>query len=99
MNKKLLYGIPLGVLMLGFVIAVASSFHQTPVDLTVNEARSSADLPFSLSCLSGETISHDITIQNEYKYWKNVRSGRIENEYFIIKNSKKCYRDYDVKYR
>lgn len=64
MNKKI--AIPLAVFMsLAIVSAVAVLyFHQTNVDLTVTEARSSADVPFSLTAFSGETKTKDLVIHN-----------------------------------
>lgn len=44
--------------------ATYAYFHQTQIDLTVNEARSSADVDVTLSCYSGETVMHNITIHN-----------------------------------
>jgi len=57
--------IPLVALMsIGLIFALVPYFHQTQVDLTVNEARSSADLPASFSFVSGETQDLNRTIHN-----------------------------------
>lgn len=64
MNKK--YLIPLfAILLIGVVVATGFAyFHQTDMTLTVTEARSSADVPFELSCYSGETVTEDLVIHN-----------------------------------
>jgi len=65
MNKKLLFAIPIvTILMAVAVFAVVNYYHQVNVDITVSEARSSADVPFSLTCNSGETVTHLLTIHN-----------------------------------
>jgi len=64
MNKKVLTGSILGLMLLVATVYAVSYFHQTQVDLTVSEARSSADMPYSLSCVSGDTESHNLTIHN-----------------------------------
>jgi len=65
--KRKILMIPLvTVLVMAMVFAapLIAYFHQTQVDLTVNEARSSADLPVSLTFNSGETVTSDKTIHN-----------------------------------
>lgn len=63
MNKKLI--LPVGaILAISFVLASVAYFHQTQVSLNVDEARSSADIPFSLSGYSGETQTQTLTIHN-----------------------------------
>lgn len=62
-NKK--YAIPLmALLLVGLVSAVALYFHSTTATLVVDEARSSADVDFSLNAYSGETKTQTITIHN-----------------------------------
>ena len=64
MNKKILmFGIPI-VLSIILVSAVVVYFHSVEATITVNEARSSIDLPFALTCNSGETVIKDLTIHN-----------------------------------
>ena len=66
MNKKLLtFGILASLLVTSGVMAlVISYFHQVNTDLTVVEARSSVDIPFSLSCFSGETKLSGLSVHN-----------------------------------
>jgi hypothetical protein len=64
--KKKIFVMPIACLMLFGIISavVVSYFHTTQVDLVVNEARSSADLPVTLTFYSGETIESNRTIHN-----------------------------------
>jgi len=76
----------LGILIIGLVLtsligvwAVSLYFHSVPVDLTVSEARSSADLSFSLICNSGETITKDLTISNAANVPLNAKLLWVED--------------------
>lgn len=81
MNKKLLYGIPIAVLLMAVaVFAAVSYYHQVNVDLTVSEARSSTDVPFSLSCMSGETVEHNLTVHNNANVALNTELTWTETE-------------------
>jgi predicted ribosomally synthesized peptide with SipW-like signal peptide len=65
--KRKVFVIPL-VCLFALAIVTAGTyayFHSVQVDLTVTEARSSADLPASLSFMSGETVTLDRTIKND----------------------------------
>jgi len=63
--KRKILVIPVIALMcMAFAYAAVNYFHSIQVDMTVNEARSSVDVPFSLTFNSGETVTHDLTIHN-----------------------------------
>lgn len=79
-NKKLVIPAML-VLALGVIVSAAAVyFHSTTMDLTVTEARSSADLPFSLACNSGETVTKDLTIHNAANVALSARLTFVEDE-------------------
>lgn len=64
-SKKWMFAIPVAVILtIAMVYATSLYFHQVNVDITVSEARSSGDTPFSLTCMSGETVTHDVLIHN-----------------------------------
>jgi hypothetical protein len=53
------------MLIVGLVSAVVVAYyHQTETTIVVDEARSSADLPLTITGFSGETICRDVTIKN-----------------------------------
>ena len=63
--NKLYIAIPIALVVMAVaVFAAVTYFHQVNVDLTVTEARSSTDIPFSLTCLSGESVTKALTIHN-----------------------------------
>jgi predicted ribosomally synthesized peptide with SipW-like signal peptide len=64
--KRKVFVMPLLAVFALTIISAATYayFHSVQVDLTVTEARSSADVDFSLSCYSGETVTKNLTIHN-----------------------------------
>lgn len=63
-RRKTFLAITIALLAVAFISATVAYFYTVQVDLTVNEARSSADLPVSLTFNSGETVNTDKTIHN-----------------------------------
>lgn len=64
-RKKVLLAIPLGVLMLGLIIAGAVYYHTIDVTATVSEALSSLTIALDFSGFPGETITKTFDIQND----------------------------------
>ena len=64
MNKKLLFGVILGTMLLGLVIASAIYYHTIPVTSTIGEALSSTTVALNFSGFPGETIIQNIDVNN-----------------------------------
>jgi hypothetical protein len=71
---------------IALVSATVAYFYSTQVDLTVSEARSSEDVAVSLSMLSGETETTDLTISNAANVdlcaelsWEQVENNKSVN--------------------
>ena len=92
MNKKILmFGIPIFALVVVSALAVAY-FHSVSVDLTVDEARNSADLPFSLTGYSGETVTKDLVIHNSANVPLSAQLSYVEktNSYILDNSAGTC---------
>lgn len=78
MNKKLLL-IPIALVLCGVAIYAASLyFHQVPVTMTIDEGRTSTDMPVNITGLSGETVSWTSTIRNQASVPLNARLNITE---------------------
>lgn len=64
--KKKFIMVPLVAIMLVAIVSAAAFtyYHSTQATLVVDEARSSADLPITLTGYSGETVCNNVSITN-----------------------------------